>query len=195
MSSRGSIATRQRVTNRTGRTDIGFSKAVEGVMVQLDWTNASVKRVEARKDFQIAARLVACVRGEYTDLGETHVGISAGMVFYFVQADRGNGWYYIVFSFNGKRFCSCPAHYNTKAKSCKHLDKVEEFCVERDRQELARAGEGAHVELVEVEIGAYIYLQYRVVSPTYIGLLQYVLGDDRRPIHYAAESVSLELVA
>ncbi len=117
------------MTTRTlRRTNIGHSKSVEALMVHIDWTDAKVVRIEARKDFTMAAHTVKVLHDEYTPLHDAPVNVKAGHRLYFCQSDGFPGWYYVL-TYQEARFaftCSCPKSYHFH-KVCGHSQHAMTF--------------------------------------------------------------------
>src|SRR5258708_4491866 len=91
--SRQTISAKQ----RTGKKyNLAPSKSLEALMVRIDWTDAKTVRIEARKDFTLAASTVRVLHNEYTVLADAPVHISAGQVLYFVQSDGFPGFYFVL---------------------------------------------------------------------------------------------------
>src|SRR6266571_4089373 len=85
------------MTTRTlRRTNIGHSKSVEALMVHIDWTDSRVVRIEARKDFTLAAHTVKVLHDEYSVLADVPVNVKTGQVLYFVESKDFHGWYYVL---------------------------------------------------------------------------------------------------
>jgi hypothetical protein len=104
-------------------------------MVHITWTSAKVVRIEARKDFTMAAHTVKVLRGEYTPLHDAPVSIKAGQVIYFCQSDGFPGWYYLL-TYQEARFaftCSCPKNYHFH-KQCDHQQHAMAFVGHRYSQ-------------------------------------------------------------
>lgn len=118
------------MTTRTTlrRTNIGHSKSLEALMVRIDWTDAKVVRIEARKDFTMQAATVKVLHDEYTPLCDAPVHVQAGQVLYFVESDGFEGYYYVL-TYSEARFaftCSCPKNYHFH-KACDHQQHALAF--------------------------------------------------------------------
>jgi hypothetical protein len=117
------------MTTRTlRRTNIGHSRSIEALMVRIDWTDAKVVRIEARKDFTLAGATVKVLHSEYSVLADAPVSVKAGQVLYFCQSDGFPGWYYVL-TYQEARFaftCSCPKNYHFH-KQCGHQQHAMAF--------------------------------------------------------------------
>ncbi len=100
------------------------STSVQALMVKIDWTNATVVKIQARRDFTLQASTVAIIRGEYSVLRAAPASISAGMILYFVASDGFPGWYYLCIpTVAGDIICTCP-QCSKQHNTCKHSEAV-----------------------------------------------------------------------
>lgn len=138
MSSRQSISGYQGKASLK-RTNIGHSKSIEALMVKIDWTDAKVVRIEARKDFTMQAATVQVLRGNYDVLASVKVNVQAGRVIYFVQSDEFAGWYYVLlYSESRSSFsCSCPKSAQFH-KACDHQSHAMAFVGHRYAERVER---------------------------------------------------------
>lgn len=119
------------------RTNIGHSKSLEALMVHIDWTDARVVRIEARRDFTLQASTIRIWHDEYTPLHDAPVSVNAGQVLYFCQSDGFPGWYYVL-TYNSVSFsCSCPPCYHYH-RACSHQQHALVFVGHRATREQER---------------------------------------------------------
>ena len=111
-------------------------------MVRIDWTDAKTVRIEARKDFTLAASTVRILHDEYTVLADALVHVQAGQVIYFVQSDSFPGWYYVLLYIESRSAftCSCPQNFHFH-RQCSHQQHAMVFVTHRytRRVEVERA--------------------------------------------------------
>jgi hypothetical protein len=84
-------------------------------MVKIDWTDAQVVKITARRDFTMSG--VTMDTKNRTIVGACEVTVLEGTELHFAKSSM-DGWYYVV---RGAA-CTCPAH-----KACKHQTRVNNY--------------------------------------------------------------------
>src|SRR6266702_1129137 len=131
MSSKSTIA---KVQGKSAlrRTNIGPSQSIQALMVRIEWTDAKVVRIEARKDFVLQASTVQVKKGDYKVLVAAPVNIQKGMVIYFVASDEFEGYYYLnLYSEARSSFsCTCPKSAQFH-QQCSHQSAAMDFVTKK----------------------------------------------------------------
>ncbi len=174
------------MTTRTTlrRTNIGHSKSVEALMVHITWTDAKVVRIEARKDFTLAAHTVKVLHNEYSVLADVPVNVKTGQVLYFVESKDFHGWYYVL-TYNGVSFsCSCPHNYHFH-KTCEHQQHALVFVGHRYARENAHRIEVEHFIGPEWELHISDELRQAKQERAYEHLASTPLRVEESSVEYA----------
>jgi hypothetical protein len=188
MSSRQSISRRQgrAVLAKSQALHIGISSDYRAYGVRIDWTDAKVVRIEARRDMQIEVIEAAVMRGELREGKHFQYRVQAGDVLYFARSSHGN--FYYIARWAGDHFCcSCPA-----AHKCHHQEAVMAYALQsaENRKRMAEeadcsASDTPRMEYDYVVIEGVCYPGFSVSG----GEWKQFLNDDGTGV--AIESVSL----
>lgn len=156
MSSRQSIAARQRLTKTSGRTPV----STRVVMVRVEWTTSPVVRIQARREFNLQVNYVTITHAHedsYSVGASVNMTVQENRVLTLVACENLAGWYYIVSVVAGELRCSCPMH-----GSCKHIRLAEAFYARAEQIRREALGEYFAPEYSTVRRGNFLYKIYRL---------------------------------
>lgn len=105
------------------RTYIGTSSAVTGRMVRVTWTDASVVKMTARKEFQMTLSLVSKIQSHYrVESRQETITVPMGATMHLVRSGFED-YYYIVVLANDA--CTCAA--GRVKQMCKHQKAAYQY--------------------------------------------------------------------